>query len=44
MAINDFEKAKHVDPMNESLMVNYKQLKNVQCIVLCEPGDEKEFK
>ena len=42
-AIDDFEKAKQLDPMNESLMVNYKKLKSVQCIVLCEPGDEREF-
>ena len=42
-AIDDFEKAKHLDPMNERLMVNYKKLKGVQCIVLCEPGDEKEY-
>ena len=40
-AIEDFEKAKQLDPMNESLMVNYKKLKGVQCIVLCEPGAEK---
>jgi len=42
-AVDDFEKAKQLDPMNERLMVNYKKLKGVQCIVLCEPGDEKDF-
>ena len=29
--------------MNESLMINYKQLKGVTCIVLCEPGDEPVY-
>ena len=43
LAVEDFEKAKHLDPMNEKLLVNYKMLKNVQCIVLCEPGNEKVF-
>ena len=42
-AAEDFESAKNLDPMNPKLVVNYKQLKNVGCIVLCEPGDEKIF-
>ena len=42
-AIGDFEKAKQLDPTNESLMVNYKKLKGVSCIVLCEPGSETVF-
>ena len=42
-AAEDFESAKNLDPMNPKLVVNYKQLKNVSCIVLCEPGDEKNF-
>jgi len=29
--------------MNERLMVNFKKLYGVTCIVLCEPGDEKMF-
>ncbi len=41
LAIEDFEKAKHLDPMNEKLMVNYKKLKGVTCIVLCQPGEER---
>ena len=43
-AVDDFEKARNLDPMNPSLVVNYKKLQGVSCIVLCEPGDEKEFK
>ena len=43
-AVDDFEKAKNLDPMNPSLVVNYKKLKGVACIVLCEPGAEKVFK
>ena len=42
-AAEDFEKAKSLDPMNPKLVVNYKQLKNVTCIILCEPGEEKIF-
>lgn len=43
LAVEDFEKAKNLDPMNEKLLVNYKMLKNIQCIVLCEPGNEIVF-
>ena len=41
--VNDFEMAKKVDPLNPKMVVNYKQLKGVQCIVLCEPGEEPAF-
>ena len=39
----DFEKAKALDPLNPKLVVNYKQLKGVSCIVLCRPGEEKVY-
>ena len=42
-AVEDFEKARNLDPMNPSLVVNYKKLQGITCIVLCEPGDEKDF-
>lgn len=42
-AADDFEKAKELDPLNPKLVVNYKKLKGVGCIVLCEPGEEKLF-
>ena len=42
-AADDFEQAKNLDPMNPSLVVNYKKLKGVQCIVLCDPGCEPIF-
>ena len=42
-AVEDFEKARTLDPMNPALVVNYKRMKEVECIVLCEPGDEKVF-
>jgi hypothetical protein len=42
-AADDFEKAKTLEPMNSQLVVNHKQLKGVSCIVLCEPGEEREF-
>lgn len=42
-AADDFEKAKELDPLNPKLVVNYKKLKGVGCIVLCEPGEEKIF-
>lgn len=43
-AADDFEQAKNLDPLNPKMVVNYKKLKGVTCIVLCEPGEEKEFK
>ena len=43
-AADDFEKAKSLCPMNPALVVNYKKLKDVSCIVLCEPGEEPNFK
>jgi Tfp pilus assembly protein PilF len=42
-AAEDFEKAVKLDPLNPALIVNYKQLKDVSCIVLCEPGEEPTF-
>mmetsp|Transcript_106837 Transcript_106837/g.147884 ORF Transcript_106837/g.147884 Transcript_106837/m.147884 type:complete len:84 (-) Transcript_106837:94-345(-) len=42
-AADDFEKAKSLDPMNPKMVVNYKKLKGITCIVLCEPGEEKNF-
>ena len=42
-AADDFEKAKELDPLTPKMVVNYKKLKGVACIVLCEPGEEKIF-
>ena len=42
-AADDFELAKQLDPMNPKLVVNYKKLKGIICLVLCEPGEEKLF-
>ena len=42
-AADDFEQAKNLDPLNPKMVVNYKKLKGVTCIVLCEPGEEKLF-
>jgi len=42
-AADDFEKARNLDPMNPKMVINYKKLKGVTCIVLCEPGEEKIF-
>ena len=42
-AVEDFEMAKSLDPHNPQMLVNYKQLKDVSCIVLCKPGEEKFF-
>ena len=39
----DFETAKELDPLNPKMVVNYKKLKNITCIVLCKPGEEKTF-
>ena len=42
-AADDFESAKNLDPLNPKLVINYKKLKGVHCIVLCDPGSEKTF-
>ena len=42
-SVEDFEKAKELDPSNPRMIVNYKQLKGVNCLILCKPGEEKEF-
>lgn len=39
-AAEDFEKAKSLDPLNQKLVVNYKKLSGITCIVLCKPGEE----
>ena len=39
-AAEDFEKAKKLAPMDPKMVVNYKMLKGVSCIVLCKPGEE----
>ena len=42
-AADDFDTAKNLDPMNPHMVINHKKLKDVSCIVLCEPGKEKQF-
>jgi Tfp pilus assembly protein PilF len=42
-AAEDFEKAKNLDQLNPKMLVNYKKLKGISCIILCKPGLEKEF-
>jgi hypothetical protein len=42
-AVEDFEMAKNLDTHNPHMLVNYKQLRNVECIVLCLPGEEKLY-
>ena len=42
-AADDFQKAQDLDDKNPLLVVNHKKLKSVECIVLCEPGEEKLF-
>mmetsp|Transcript_12096 Transcript_12096/g.13616 ORF Transcript_12096/g.13616 Transcript_12096/m.13616 type:complete len:221 (+) Transcript_12096:178-840(+) len=42
-AAEDFEIAKEKDPLNQKLVVNYKKLQGITCIVLCKPGEEKVF-
>ena len=42
-AAEDFEAAKKHDPLNPKLVVNFKKLKGISCIVLCVPGEEKDF-
>jgi len=42
-AAEDFEEAKTLDLLNPNLVVNYKKLQGITCIVLCRPGEEKLF-
>jgi tetratricopeptide (TPR) repeat protein len=42
-AADDFEAAKAADPGNPHLVVNYSQLHEVECIVLCAAGEEPDF-
>lgn len=42
-AADDFEKAKELDILNPKMVVNYKKLKGITCIVLCKPGEEKLY-
>lgn len=42
-AAEDFETAKEKDSQNQKLVVNYKKLQGITCIVLCKPGEEKIF-
>eukprot|EP00644_Phytophthora_capsici_P010541 jgi/Phyca11/116364/e_gw1.30.564.1 len=42
-AAHDLQTARLLDPNNLQLVVNYKELGDVECIVLCAPGKEKRF-
>lgn len=42
-AASDLQTARLLDPNNLQLVVNYKELRDVECIVLCAPGEEKRY-
>ncbi|RLN61029.1 hypothetical protein BBJ29_004164 [Phytophthora kernoviae] len=42
-AASDLQTARLLDPNNLQLVVNYKELHDVECIVLCAPGKEKRY-
>ncbi|TMW56392.1 hypothetical protein Poli38472_006402 [Pythium oligandrum] len=42
-AASDIETAKLLDPSNPRLVVNYNEIKDTECIILCEPGQEKDY-
>ncbi|KAK1945134.1 TPR repeat-containing protein [Phytophthora citrophthora] len=42
-AAHDLQTARLLDPNNLQLVVNYKELRDVECIVLCAPGKEKRY-
>lgn len=42
LAAEDFEKAKIIDPLDPSLVVNYSKLDKIDIIILCKPGEEKD--
>jgi tetratricopeptide (TPR) repeat protein len=43
MAAEDFERAKELDPENPNLAINYRNLYDVECIVLCDSGNEPVY-
>jgi hypothetical protein len=42
-AAEDFERAKELDPLNQLLVVNYKNLKDVNFVEAYEPGEDKNY-
>ncbi len=42
-AAEDFERAKELDPLNQLLVVNYKNLKEVNFVEVYEPGEDKSY-
>lgn len=42
-AASDFETAKLLDPTNLQLVINYKEIRDTECVILCPPGEEKVF-
>ena len=42
-AADDFEKARELDPENPALAINYRNIGDVQCIVLCDAGLEPVY-
>lgn len=42
-AAADLEAAKMLDPTNLQLVVNYRELRDTECVILCPPGQEKVF-
>ncbi|KAJ0408024.1 hypothetical protein P43SY_000228 [Pythium insidiosum] len=42
-AAADLETAKLLDPSNPKLAVKYKEIRDTECVILCDPGDEKAF-
>ena len=43
LAAEDFERAKELDPENPHLAINYRNLYDVECIVLCDSGREPVY-
>jgi hypothetical protein len=42
-AANDFERAKELDPLNQLLVVNYKNLKDINFVEVYQPGEDKSY-
>jgi tetratricopeptide (TPR) repeat protein len=43
-AADDLETAKILDPSNPHLVVNYSQIHDTECVILCSAGEEKAYK
>jgi Flp pilus assembly protein TadD len=40
LAASDIQTARLLDPHNDKLVVNFKEISDIECIIICPPGEE----